>query len=111
MNAETKTGGCPVMDGARGHSNKDWWPQTLDLKVLDQHSPRANPLGANFNYAGAFKSLDLDGLIADLHKLMTDSQPWWPADFGHYGGVLICLAGRTAGTYRLAGGRVGARGC
>jgi catalase-peroxidase len=110
MNAETKTGGCPVMHGARGRSNKDWWPQTLDLKSLDQHSPRANPLGQDFNYAQAFKTLDLDALIADLHKLMTDSQPWWPADFGHYGGLFIRLAWHSAGTYRVADGRGGAGG-
>ena len=110
MNAETKTGGCPVMHGARGHSNRDWWPQTLDLKALDQHSPRANPLGADFDYAEAFRSLDLDALIADLHKLMTDSQPWWPADFGHYGGLFIRLAWHSAGTYRVADGRGGAGG-
>ena len=110
MNAETKTGGCPVMHGARGRSNKDWWPQTLDMKSLDQHSPRANPMGKDFNYAQAFKTLDLDALIADLHRLMTDSQPWWPADFGHYGGLFIRLAWHSAGTYRVADGRGGAGG-
>jgi catalase-peroxidase len=110
MNAETKTGGCPVMHGARGHSNKDWWPQQLDLKMLDQHSPRANPMDPGFDYAAEFKSLDLDALIADLHKLMTDSQPWWPADFGHYGGLFIRLAWHSAGTYRVADGRGGAGG-
>ncbi len=110
MNAETKAGDCPVMHGARGHSNKDWWPQTLDLKALDQHSPRANPMGPGFDYAAEFKSLDLQTLIADLHKLMTDSQPWWPADFGHYGGLFIRLAWHSAGTYRLADGRGGAGG-
>jgi catalase-peroxidase len=110
MNAETKSAGCPVMHGARSHSNKDWWPQQLDLKVLDQHSPRANPMGTAFNYAEEFKSLDLNALIADLHKLMTDSQPWWPADFGHYGGLFIRLAWHSAGTYRVADGRGGAGG-
>lgn len=110
MNAETKPTGCPVMHGARSHSNKDWWPQQLDLKVLDQHSPRANPMGAAFNYAEEFKSLDLHAVIADLHKLMTDSQPWWPADFGHYGGLFIRLAWHSAGTYRVADGRGGAGG-
>ncbi len=110
MNAETKAGGCPVMHGARSHSNKDWWPQSLDLKALDQHSPRANPMGPGFDYAAEFKSLDLQALIADLHKLMTDSQPWWPADFGHYGGLFIRLAWHSAGTYRVADGRGGAGG-
>jgi catalase-peroxidase len=110
---DTKTdngaGKCPVMH-TKAHSNKDWWPQTLDLKVLDQHSPRANPMDAAFNYAEEFKSLDLDALIADLHGLMTDSQPWWPADFGHYGGLFIRLAWHSAGTYRVADGRGGAGG-
>src|SRR6201996_8777818 len=110
MTAETKSAGCPVLHGAKGHSNKDWWPQTLDLKVLDQHSPRANPMGEAFNYAEAFKGLDLQALIKDLHALMTDSQPWWPADFGHYGGLFIRLAWHSAGTYRVADGRGGAGG-
>ncbi len=110
MNAETKSGGCPVMHGARGHSNQDWWPQILDLKALDRHSSRANPMDQGFNYAEAFKSLDLQALIGDLHKLMTDSQSWWPADFGHYGGLFIRLAWHSAGTYRVADGRGGAGG-
>ena len=83
---DTKTdkpaGKCPVM---HGHTNKNWWPQALDLKTLDQHSPRANPMGESFNYAEEFKTLDLDAVIKDLHALMKDSQEWWPADFGHYG--------------------------
>ena len=110
MTADVKSTGCPVMHGAKTHSNKDWWPQTLDLKVLDQHSPRANPMGATFNYAEAFKTLDIQTLIKDLHDLMTDSQPWWPADFGHYGGLFIRLAWHSAGTYRVADGRGGAGG-
>src|SRR6201995_4203402 len=110
MNAETKSGGCPVMHGAKGHANKDWWPQTLDLKVLDQHSPRANPMGKDFNYAEEFKNLDLGAVVKDLHALMTDSQEWWPADFGHYGGLFIRLAWHSAGTYRVEDGRGGAGG-
>jgi len=110
---DTKTdkpaGKCPVMHG-RGHTNKDWWPKQLDLKPLDQHSPRANPMGESFNYAEEFKTLDLDAVIKDLHALMTDSQPWWPADFGHYGGLFIRLAWHSAGTYRVADGRGGAGG-
>jgi len=102
-------GKCPVMH-ARGHTNKDWWPKQLDLKALDQHSPRANPMGESFNYAEEFKTLDLDAVIKDLHALMTDSQPWWPADFGHYGGLFIRLAWHSAGTYRVADGRGGAGG-
>ena len=102
-------GKCPVMH-ARGHTNKDWWPKQLDLKPLDQHSPRANPMGESFNYAEEFKTLDLDAVIKDLHALMTDSQPWWPADFGHYGGLFIRLAWHSAGTYRVADGRGGAGG-
>ena len=110
MTADVKSTGCPVMHGAKSHSNKDWWPQTLDLKVLDQHSPRANPMGRDFNYAAAFKTLDIQALIKDLHGLMTNSQPWWPADFGHYGGLFIRLAWHSAGTYRVADGRGGAGG-
>src|ERR1700749_201850 len=98
-------GKCPVMHGAapKGRANKDWWPNQLDLKALDQHSPRPNPMGKDFNYAEAFKSLDLDAVIKDLTALMTDSQPWWPADFGHYGGLFISLAWHSPGNYRRAG--------
>ena len=102
-------GQCPVAHG-RPHANRDWWPQSLRLEGLNQHSPRSNPLGADFDYAKEFKSLDLDALIADLHALMTDSQDWWPADFGHYGGLFIRLAWHSAGTYRVADGRGGAGG-
>ncbi len=108
MTVETKAGKCPVMHGAP--SNKQWWPQQLDLKSLDQHSPRANPMGQDFDYSQAFKTLDLDAVIKDLHALMTDSKPWWPADFGHYGGLFIRLAWHSAGTYRIADGRGGAGG-
>jgi catalase-peroxidase len=101
---------CPVAHGAKTRSNRDWWPDRLDLQVLNQHAPQSNPLGGAFDYAKEFKSLDLNAVIADLHKLMTDSQPWWPADFGHYGGLFIRLAWHSAGTYRIADGRGGAGG-
>ena len=107
MSNESK---CPVAHGAKAHSNRDWWPDRLDLQFLNQHAPQSNPLGGSFDYAKEFKSLDLNAVIADLHKLMTDSQEWWPADFGHYGGLFIRLAWHSAGTYRIADGRGGAGG-
>jgi catalase-peroxidase len=107
MASESK---CPVTGGARGHSNRDWWPNNLSLQLLNQHSPRSNPLGDSFDYAKAFKSLDLNAAINDLHALMTASQDWWPADFGHYGGLFIRMAWHSAGTYRIADGRGGAGG-
>jgi len=103
-------GGPGKRGGGRGHANRDWWPENLRLESLTQHDPRANPLGAAFDYAEAFKTLDLDAVIADLHALMTDSQEWWPADFGHYGGLFIRLAWHSAGTYRTSDGRGGAGG-
>ncbi len=104
--------GCPVAHGggSKRRGNRDWWPESLSLSVLNQHAPRSNPLGADFDYAAAFKALDLDAVMADLRALMTDSQDWWPADFGHYGGLFIRLAWHSAGTYRITDGRGGAGG-
>jgi len=110
------TGKCPVMHGATlnaTHSvrgNKDWWPNQLNLKILHQHAPASDPMGVDFDYAEEFKKLDLQALKKDLHALMTDSQDWWPADYGHYGPFFIRLAWHAAGTYRTADGRGGAGG-
>ncbi|MFO7651514.1 MAG: catalase/peroxidase HPI [bacterium] len=93
-----------------GQSNRDWWPEMLDLSPLRQHSPGSNPLGADFNYAEEFKQLDLAAVKADLKALMTSSQPWWPADYGHYGPFFIRMAWHSAGTYRVYDGRGGADG-
>jgi catalase-peroxidase len=106
---------CPFHNGSMksnvgggGTRNNDWWPKQLKLGILRQHSTLSNPMDGEFNYAEAFKSLDLDALKADLHALMTDSQDWWPADFGHYGGLFIRMAWHSAGTYRVGDGRGGA---
>ena len=106
-------GKCPVMHGAKAathavRGNKDWWPNQLNLAILHQHAPASNPLGADFCYAEAFAKIDYAALKADLTALMTDSQDWWPADWGHYGGLMIRMAWHSAGTYRTADGRGGA---
>jgi len=108
MSNESK---CPVVGGARRHTaaaNADWWPSQLNLKILSQHSPLSDPMDKEFNYAEEFKSLNLKAVIKDLHALMTDSQDWWPADFGHYGPLFIRMAWHSAGTYRIGDGRGGA---
>jgi catalase-peroxidase len=97
-----------ITSGARGTSNQDWWPNQLKLKILHQHSSLSSPMGAEFNYAEDFKKLDLDAVKKDLYALMTDSQNWWPADYGHYGGLFIRMAWHSAGTYRVSDGRGGA---
>ncbi len=99
---------CPVLHTAIGsRSNRDWWPNQLNLKVLHQHSPLSNPMGKDFNYAEEFKTLDLDALKRDIIEVMTTSQEWWPADYGHYGPLFIRMAWHSAGTYRIADGRGG----
>jgi catalase-peroxidase len=110
MDAKTdeSAGTCPFTGGTRGHRNRDWWPQQLDLQGLHRNSSLSDPMGETFDYAKEFKSLDLNAVIKDLHALMTDSQEWWPADFGHYGPLLIRMAWHSAGTYRIADGRGGA---
>ena len=103
-------GKCPVVHGANtsmGTSNIDWWPKALNLDILHQHDTKTNPMGKDFNYREELKQLDVEALKKDLHALMTDSQEWWPADWGHYGGLMIRMAWHAAGTYRIADGRGG----
>ncbi|SDE29484.1 catalase/peroxidase HPI [Rhodospira trueperi] len=104
------TGGCPVMHGANtasGASNMDWWPNALNLDILHQHDTKPNPMGADFRYRDEVKTLDFEALKKDMRALMTDSQEWWPADWGHYGGLMIRMAWHAAGSYRTADGRGG----
>ena len=99
---------CPFKGGSRGPANRDWWPKQLDLAILHQNSGLSDPMGEGFDYAKEFKTLDLNAVIKDLHAVMTDSQAWWPADFGHYGPLFIRMAWHSAGTYRIGDGRGGA---
>ena len=99
---------CPFTGGKSGHRNRDWWPEQLDVRCCIETRPLSDPMGKEFDYAKEFKSLDLNAVIKDLRALMTNSQPWWPADFGHYGGLFIRLAWHAAGTYRITDGRGGA---
>ena len=101
-------GTCPFSGSTPARTNRDWWPNQLNVQVLHQHSPVSDPMGEKFDYAKEFKSLDLNAVIKDLNALMTASQDWWPADFGHYGGLFIRMAWHSAGTYRIGDGRGGA---
>lgn len=106
----SKKGKCPITHGANTDTDKSvmsWWPNALNLDILHQHDTKTNPLGKDFNYRDEFKKLDYEGIKNDLRKLMTDSQDWWPADWGHYGGLMIRMAWHSAGTYRIADGRSG----
>jgi len=114
--ADDNSGKCPMggdgggggKSGGRGHRNRDWWPEALDIEMLHRNSKLSDPMGEEFDYAEEFKTLDLDAVMADLKALMTDSKDWWPADFGHYGGLMVRMAWHSAGTYRITDGRGGA---
>ena len=110
MDAKTdeSAGACPFTGGSRGRTNRDWWPDALSLEMLHRNSNLSDPMGKDFDYAKEFKTLDLNAVIKDLTALMTNSQEWWPADFGHYGGLMIRMAWHSAGTYRITDGRGGA---
>jgi catalase-peroxidase len=111
MDAKTddkNAGKCPVAHGPRSRANRDWWPNQLDIQVLHRNSAKSDPMGKEFDYRKEFKTLDLNAVVEDLRKLMTDSQEWWPADFGHYGGLMVRMAWHSAGTYRITDGRGGA---
>jgi catalase-peroxidase len=99
---------CPFSGGAGGHGNRDWWPESLDVSLLHRNSNLSDPMGKTFDYAKEFKTLDLEAVVGDLRSSMTNSQEWWPADFGHYGGLMIRMAWHSAGTYRITDGRGGA---
>src|SRR5580658_7131077 len=103
---------CPVLPGrvhpTAGDANSDWWPHRLNLKILAKNPAVANPLGEDFDYAAAFRSLDLDAVKHDIAEILTTPQEWWPADFGHYGPLMIRMAWHSAGTYRISDGRGGA---
>ena len=103
---EKSAGKCPVVH--RSFKNRDWWPDALDIEILHRNSSLSDPMGKDFDYAKEFKTLDLGAVIKDLNALMTNSQDWWPADFGHYGGLFIRMAWHSAGTYRITDGRGGA---
>jgi catalase-peroxidase len=105
---DESVGKCPVVHTPAARANRDWWPNQLNVQVLHQHSTLSNPMGEAFNYAAEFRKLDIEALKKDLHALMTDSQEWWPADFGHYGPLFIRMAWHSAGTYRVGDGRGGA---